>query len=95
MAFSGFRHHRRLRGDVVSVLNRLVREGVVATYQTNFHGSVPHPDAIEITVIGRPEAGGQTEVQNRVEAELAAFSDRAAIFVRAASESPLAPPQRA
>lgn len=87
MAYSGFRHPKRLRGDVVSVLNRLVREGVVASYQTNFPVFGPPPDQIEITVTGRPETGSETEVQNRVSTELATFSERAAILVRATPES--------
>ncbi len=93
MALSRFRHHRRLRGDVVSVLNRRVREGVVATYQTNFSGSGPQPGLIEITVTGRSEVGGETEVQEREKAELAFFSENAAILVRAAPESPQVSPR--
>jgi hypothetical protein len=74
----------------MSVLNRLVREGVVASYRTNFPVSGPTPDRIEVTVTGRPETGGETEVQNRVSTELATFSERAAIFVRATPASPRA-----
>jgi hypothetical protein len=67
---------------VVAVLNRLVLEGVLVSYRTNFHGSVPCPAQIEITIVGRLEAGSEAEVLGRVTAELSAFAHRAAIQVR-------------
>ncbi len=51
MAHLGFRRSRGLRGDIASVLNRLVGQGVIASYRTNFDApEVQHGPHVTVTI---------------------------------------------
>jgi hypothetical protein len=71
-AHPGFRRSRGLRGDINLVLNRLVGQGVIASYRTNFDTVEAHQGP-HVTVTA-PPSRAPDDVRLRVMDALAAVA---------------------
>lgn len=70
-----------LRGDVNAILNRLVREGVISAFQTNF-GTPPEAFGVHI-IITPPSASDREAVRRTVGQALDGLSEQVTITVKA------------
>ena len=76
----GFRHPKRFRGDVNVALNRLVGEGVIASYRTNIHGQA-RPERLEVTVDPSAEDKPAETIEATVREALAPLHQDVAVVV--------------
>jgi len=70
-----------LRGDVNAILNRLVREGVISAFQTNF-GTPSEAFGVHI-IITPPSATDREAVRRTVGQALDGLSEQVTITVKA------------
>ena len=71
-----------LRGDVNAILNRLVREGVISAFQTNF-GTPAEAFGVHIIIITPPSATDREAVRRTVGQALDGLSEQVTITVKA------------